>query len=315
MSPVGPIGKITRVPLRHVWKHEALDFTTWLQDNIDIVGDAIDLELSGAEREQAAGAFSVDLVAEDSSGNSVIIENQLEKSNHDHLGKVITYLVAMEAKTAIWIVSDPRPEHVAAIAWLNEASSVNFYLLKVEAIKIGESAPAPLVTLIVGPSEESKGVGRTKQEIAERYVIRKKFWAALLDRAKPQTKLHAAISPSHYNWVGTGAGIAGLSFNYAVRKYDSQVELYIDRGKDCGDINREIFLKLEANRTEIEDEFGEPLDWQSLEGKRACRIRKTVATGGYRTDEVEWPSIHKELIKAMVGLERALRPYMAKIKL
>lgn len=315
MSYDGQIGKITRVPLRYVWKHEAINFTTWLQDNIDIVGDAIDLELSGAEREQAAGAFSVDLVAEDSGGNTVVIENQLEKSNHDHLGKVITYLVAMEARTAIWIVSDPRPEHVAAVAWLNEASSANFYLLKIEAIKIGESAPAPLVTLIVGPSDEGKVVGRAKQELAERYIIRKRFWAVLLDRAKITTKLHAAISPSQQNWVGTGAGISGLCYNYVIRKNDSQVELYIDRGKESGHENREIFMALEKNRPEIEVVFGEPLEWQSLEGKRACRIRKTIATGGYRNEEGGWAAIHDEMIRAMVGLEKALGPYLKKIKI
>src|SRR3972149_9249977 len=106
------IGKLQRVPLRDVWKHEAADFTKWLQDNIDVLNELIDLDLTNPESEQSAGAFSVDLVAEDESGNPVIIENQLEKSNHDHLGKILTYLVAMAGETAIWIVADPRPENV-----------------------------------------------------------------------------------------------------------------------------------------------------------------------------------------------------------
>ena len=130
------IGKLQRVPLREVWGHEALDFTRWLEDNLDVLNDALDITLSSAEREQSAGAFNVDLVAEDEAGNPVIIENQLEKSDHDHLGKLITYLTAIDAKTALWIVSDPRPEHVRAISWLNESSSAAFYLIKVEAIKI-----------------------------------------------------------------------------------------------------------------------------------------------------------------------------------
>lgn len=142
------IQKIARIPLRDAFKHETYDFTRWLQDNLDVLNDCIDLTLSNADREAAAGDFSVDLVAEDEAGNKVIIENQLEKSNHDHLGKLITYLVAMEARAAIWIVSEPRPEHVSAITWLNESSSTSFYLLKIEAIRIGESDPAPLLTLI-----------------------------------------------------------------------------------------------------------------------------------------------------------------------
>ena len=109
------IGKIKRVALREVWKHEALDFTQWLQDNIDVLNEVLDIELSNPEREQSAGAFNVDIIAEDDSGDPVVIENQLEKSDHNHLGKIITYLVAIGAKTAIWIVADPRPEHVSSI--------------------------------------------------------------------------------------------------------------------------------------------------------------------------------------------------------
>ena len=101
------VGKIKRVSLREVWKHEAKDFTTWLEENIDVLNEVIDLELTSAEREKSVGTFNVDLVAEDNSGKPVIIENQLEKSNHDHLGKVITYLTNLEATAAIWIGKDP----------------------------------------------------------------------------------------------------------------------------------------------------------------------------------------------------------------
>src|SRR2546427_16519 len=116
------IGKLERVSLREVWKHEAKDFTQWLQENIDVLNSALDLNLVNVDRERDTGDFSVDLVAEDDGGGTIIIEDQLEKSNHDHLGKLITYLTGMGARAAIWIVSDPRPEHVAAIAWLNESS-------------------------------------------------------------------------------------------------------------------------------------------------------------------------------------------------
>ncbi|MCR5765664.1 MAG: hypothetical protein K6G09_06785, partial [Treponema sp.] len=155
------IGKIEKVPLRDIWKHEANDFTKWLQNNIDVLSEVINLPLTNVEREQTTGNFYVDLTAEDNSGKTVIIENQLEKSNHDHLGKTITYLSSMDAATAIWIVSEPRPEHVSAINWLNESTAANFYLLKIEGVKIGNSDPAPLLTLIVGPSEETENVGKS----------------------------------------------------------------------------------------------------------------------------------------------------------
>ena len=133
------IGRIQRVQLREVWSHEAFDFTTWLEDNVDVLVEATGLRLTEIEREQRAGDFSVDLVAQDQDGNAVVMENQLEKSDHDHLGKLLTYLVGLQARRAVWIVADPRPEHVAVVTWLNESSSEDFYLLKLEAIRIGDS--------------------------------------------------------------------------------------------------------------------------------------------------------------------------------
>ncbi|MGB2728322.1 MAG: DUF4268 domain-containing protein [Halobacteriota archaeon] len=308
------IGKIEKVPLRDIWKHEAYDFTTYLQDHIDVLNDVLDLSLSNPEREQPAGSLSVDLVAEDDKGNTVIIENQLEKSDHKHLGQLLTYLAVMGAKAAIWIVADPKPEHVSAISLLNESLPANFYLLKVEGIRIGSSEPAPLLTLIVGPSEESREVGEKKHEMAERYKIRYNFWKELLEKAKKKTKLHAQISPSQYNWIGTGAGKSGLGYNYSVIKHKGQVELYIDRGKDSEDENKIIFNELSSHKDEIEKVFGEPLNWESLEGKRACRISKWVEIGGYR-DEDKWPEVHEAMIDAMCRLEKSLKPHISRLKI
>src|SRR3954454_2284588 len=183
------ISSLRRVPLREVWRHEAYDFTTWLERNTDVLGEVLGITIENVERERAAGSFSVDLVGEDSAGNPIVIENQLERSDHDHLGKLITYLAAFEANTAIWIVSDPRPEHVGAVTWLNESVAASFYLVKVEAIRIGDSPAAPLLTLITGPSVETKQVGAQKQELAERYDLRHAFWESLLPRARERSTL------------------------------------------------------------------------------------------------------------------------------
>ena len=304
------IGKIERLPLRSVWADEARDFTQWLEENLEVLNEVLDLNLASAEREQSAGSFNVDLVAEDDTGSAVVIENQLERSNHDHLGKLITYTVAVGAKTAIWIVSDPRPEHVNAITWLNESSSAEFYLLKLEAIRIGSSEAAPLLTVIVGPSEESRDVGQAKKEMAERYEIRKRFWTALLDTARERTRLHASVSPSTGGSVSTGAGRSGLGLNYAVRQNEAQVELYIDRGKERDEENKEIFDQLHARRDEVEQAFGGPLQWQRLDGRRACRVRN-VLKGGSRDDD--WQKIHEQLVDARVRLDAALKPLIAKL--
>ena len=308
------IGKIQRLKLREVWKHEALDFTTWLEENVDVINDALDLNLVNLDREQSAGKFSVDLVGEDKTGNLVVIENQLGRSDHDHLGKLITYLTSLEARKAVWIVGDPRPEHVKAITWLNESSSAAFYLVKVEAIKIGDSPGAPLLTLITGPSEEAIKMGQTKKEVVERYQVRERFWTQLLERAKQKTKLHAGISPSRYGWLGTSAGLpSGLGLNYAVRQHDSQVELYIDAFRDEGEGNMAILEELKIHKEEIEKSFGDSLEWESLEGRRACRIRKKLERGGWQDEEL-WSEVHDAMIHAMITLEQALRPHLKQIK-
>ena len=113
------IGKIKQVPLREIWKREDSDFTVWLKNNIDYLNDVLDFEVSIEEREKRVGSFSLDLYGDDGLGGKVIIENQLEKTDHDHLGKVLTYLTNLDAHRAIWITPQPREEHGRAIDWLN----------------------------------------------------------------------------------------------------------------------------------------------------------------------------------------------------
>lgn len=115
-----------------------------------------------------------------------------------------------------------------------------------------------------------------------------------------------------YNWIGTGAGRYGLGYNYVVRRHDAQAELYIDRGKDSAEENKRIFDQLAGHKEAIESSFGEPLEWQRLDNRRACRIRKVVTLGGYR-DEEKWSRVQDEMIDAMVRLEKALGPHIAEL--
>jgi hypothetical protein len=308
------IGKIVRLPLREVWKHEALDFTTWLVENIDVLSEALDVPLQDARREQAVGDFSIDLVAEDDSGHTVVIENQLGKSDHDHLGKLVTYLAALDAGVAVWIVSEPRPEHTTAVTWLNESRETSFYLVKLEAIRIDDSAPACLFTLITGPSEETREVGDTKKEIADRFIIRRRFWEIFLERARQKTKLYSTLSPTDDNWIAFASGKRGLSFSTTITQHAATVQLVIDRGKDSAAENRMILDQLKANKAKIEQEFGGPLEWYEPEGVRLCRIIHEVKKGGYKDEEAKWPEIQDAIIDAMVRLEKALRPFLQHVQ-
>ena len=191
--------------------------------------------------------------------------------------------------------------------WLNESSSADFYLLKLEAIRIGESEPAALLTQIVGPSEEARIAGATKKQMAERERQRYRFFEGLLEHAKQRTQLHANISPSKDTWVAAGAGIGGVAFHYGVRQRDARVELYIDTPD--GEKNQRIFEALSLKKEGIEEVFGFPLVWDTKEGRRVCRIHKTFATGGYR-DEDSWEAVHEELAEAMAKLEASLKPHL-----
>lgn len=191
------ISKLTRVPLREVWAREARDFTHWLAKNLNYLENC-GLSLSLVKTEATTGDFAVDILAEDQDGNLVVIENQLERTDHDHLGKLITYMANHEAKTAIWITSQPRPEHEKAVHWLNETlpADTAFYLIKVEAFRIDTSPPAPFFTVIAGPSLESRQIGAQRKELAERHILQLEFWEQLLERARPQSMLFANIAPS-----------------------------------------------------------------------------------------------------------------------
>jgi len=308
-----PVGKLEKVPLRTIWHDEARDFTAWLADNLEFLSEALGLSLSLVEREASAGPFAADILAEDASGNLVIIENQLERTDHDHLGKLIAYLSNLEAKTAIWITSDPRAEHEAAIHWLNETlpADVALYLVKLEAYRIGDSPPAPLLTIVAGPSLEAKQIGGQKKELAQRHVLRLEFWGQLLERAKERTGLHARISPGKEHWISAGAGKSGLGFNYVIRMGDAQVELYIDQVD--AEANKRIFDQLFANKEQIEAAFGESLEWQRLDDRRACRIRHRLTLGGL-ADRDRWPDIQEAMIDSMVRLEQVLKPQIRRLR-
>ncbi len=299
------IGRLTRVPLRDVWKHEAADFTAWLQNHVDVLSEALDIDLVSAEREQPVGDFSVDLVAQDDRGRNVVIENQLEPSDHRHLGQVLTYLATLDVEVAVWVVSKARPEHVNAVSWLNQETSCSFYLVQVEAVRIDDSAPAALFTLIVGPSPEIRAAGATKKEITQLDRTRSSFWSQLLELANRRSDLHASASTGHGYWVGAPAGLKGLHYVYAARKNDARVELYIETMD--AERNRRILNALRSESGAIERAFGGELEW--TQGGQACQIRYWIGKGGLE-EEARWPAVIEGMVDAMERLVAAIGPHL-----
>lgn len=176
--------------------------------------------MSDPKRELLAGDFQCDLVAEDENGDRVIVENQLEATNHDHLGKVITYLTNLDAKAAIWVSTAPRPEHIRAIQWLNEITpdNISFYLVRLAAYRIAGHDTYTAVHSNRRPQRGGEELGEREERIGGAHILRLRFWEQLLERAKQRgVMFHAQRSPTKDAYISAGAGVeSGISFNYVV---------------------------------------------------------------------------------------------------
>jgi hypothetical protein len=265
-------------------------------------------------REKSVGSFSLDILAENQNNEKVIIENQLEKTDHTHLGQLLTYLIGLDASIAIWITKDPKPEHTKVIDWLNENTERSFYLVRIEAVRIGDSKPAPLFTIISQPNETTKEVGQEKKELAEKDHLRIEYWRSLLEKSNKKNSLFSAISPGHYHWIGAGAGKSGVTFNYVVTNDYVSAELYIDHDKDNGHKNKLIFDQLYKQKDEIEKDLGLKLEWERLDEKRASRIAYYIEGAGLRNRD-EWPALQDKITEAMSKIEKVLSPYLKGIKI
>ncbi len=268
------LGKLTKVSLREVWKHEALHFTQWLAlpENIELLSEAIGMDLVNIQTEVGVGQFFVDILAEDENGHRVIIENQLEPTNHDHLGKIITYAAGLQSKTLVWIVERAREEHEQAISWLNEHTDqeTNFFLLQIEAWQIGDSPPAPRFNIIAKPNDWAKAIKQTATGNALSEV--KLQQQAFFERVRKYGEEHAkhirgwqTPQPQHWYNIRVGSSRAHIAFTLNSLRKQVSVELYISNDK-------ELFARLLAKRDDIEAKLGQALDWRELPGKKASRI-------------------------------------------
>ena len=309
------ISKLEITPVRDAFRHEAHNFTYWLETNIDALSDRIGMQLTVLEREKSVGSFNVDLFCEDINGNYVIVENQLERTDHDHLGKVLTYLVNLDARVAVWVTPEVRPEHQRVIDWLNESTSADFafYLVRVETVRIGDSPYAPLFTVLAAPDEQTKEIGETKKELADRHLHRREFWKGLLERSAGKTRLFSGIAPGTAYWLSTGSGKSGVTFNYLVLKDGAGIELYINTTDH--ERNKIIFDSLLQQKVEIESEFGDSLTWGRLDDKRASRIRKIYGEYGNLKEPETWPVLQEMLIDKMILLDKTLRKRIANLQL
>lgn len=268
------LGKLKEVNIRDVWQHEQYDFSKWLSlpENIQELGDTIGLSLTDVETEKFVGGYRCDIICKDEiTGKNVLIENQLEPSNHDHLGKIITYASGLDAAVVVWIVQEAREEHASAIEWLNKHTDddLAFFLIEIHAFTIGDSKPAPQFRIIQQPNEFAKMVKEISKntELNDSQTYRLEFWnmfnSVIDERGKPFNK-HKP-STDHWYTVAVGSSKCHVSIDLVNKENRIRVSLWIPN-------NKELFDKLSFEKENIEKEANFQFEWDRLDGKKASVI-------------------------------------------
>lgn len=269
------LGRLKEIKdLRTVWPHEALDFTPWLSqdDNISLLADAVGLDITVDETESSVGDFNVDIFAfETGTDRKIIIENQLEDTNHDHLGKLITYASGKSADVIIWVVKHAREEHKAAIEWLNNHTDekIGFFLCEIKLYRIGTSEPAIKFEVIEKPNDWTKEV-RKNESANETQQRRYDYWVAFQDYAFQNVKFAKEFKqrkPSTDHWMNYSIGSSEcyISVSQIRNRDEINVALYIP---DC----KQLYRTLLEQKEDIERTAGISLSWYELPERKASKI-------------------------------------------
>lgn len=305
------IGRLKEVDIRNLWKHEEYDFSNWLvqDENISYLNEILGLTLTDVRREEHVGSFECDIFAKDeTSDTNIIIENQLENSNHEHLGKIITYASGLDANVVVWIVKRAREEHKSAIEWLNNntSSNINFFLIELHAYQIGNSEYAPKFEVVEKPNDFIKNikVNGDKSELNKSQSERLEFWDQfndnLIEKGKPFNVRKATTD--HWYDVAIGTSAAHIAINLVNKESHICVELYINDDKNLYD------TLLEKKRV-IEDELGFELDWQRLDNRSASRIKYYIKGLNF-DNHSNYPELIDTTIDTAVKMRNVFKKYL-----
>lgn len=280
------LGKLEKVDIRKIWEHEALSFTPWLAipENLMQLGDAIGIEFDedNIRQEVGVGDFSADILTSDLSGRKVVIENQLERTDHDHLGKCVAYAAGVGAEIIIWIARSVRDEHRQAVEYLNLNSSdkLNIFLVQLEAYKIGDSRPAPHFTVVESPNEWTKAVrdqnGSTN--VSEIKLKQQRFFEMVREYGLEHSKKVLSWQkpqPQHWYTIRSGSSMAHFNVLTNSREACILIEAYIDSGKGSEMENKRIYDKIHQDKDKIESEIGS-LVWDGSEEHRSKMIKYRI---------------------------------------
>ena len=306
------LGKLQQVELRNIWTSEADDFTPWLaqKENLILLGDAIGVELEFEAQEKNVGPFRADILCKDTAtDNWVLIENQLEKTNHVHLGQLMTYASGLKAVTIVWIAKRFTEEHRAALDWLNEITDdrFNFFGLEVELWQIGGSEVAPKFNVVSKPNDWSKGVtaGATQVKntaLTDSKILQRNFWTAFRDYVKEQGSNIKTTKPLPQHWMNIAIWRSGIKLAAIASFWDSVAESFSSHELRVELVlfdnnSKTYFDQLDSVKEEIEKEIGGQLTWYNPPEKRMCRIHIRKSTN--LEDKDNWPEQHEWLLSKL----------------
>ena len=301
--------RLVATPLRRLWPHEAADFTPWLADNIDLLGDALDMTFDAVETEAAVGGFSADMVAVNDQGETVLVENFLNPSDHRHLGQLITYAAGRGAAYAVLVAESFRDEHRSALAWLNDITrdGFGFFGVEVAAWRIADSPPAAQLRVVVEPDNwrrtvRAAAVGGIKSTYYQ-------FWAGFLPRLHDaESRWRGTKTPQSQNWMQFKSASPGVKYIARVRPSGLTAQAYIDTTDDTS--TSELYDSLHEQRHDIEAAFGAELLWNRLDGKRASVINARYPNDVNVEDRDTWPALWEWLVPTMSRLADAIDPLL-----
>lgn len=291
---LGRLRKVTDP--RSVWTSEPYDFTPWLAENIDILADTLKMSLTVVGREVGVGDFSCDILAQDAQDRTVVIENQLERTDHTHLGQCLVYASGLNASAVVWVATKFREEFRSALDWLNERtdSDLGFFGVEVSIVQIGTGPPAPVFDVVSRPNDWQRAVkaagnaaeARTQSPLN---VARQDYFAEILAAVNRERPAISIPTPTKGNWIGFDSGPFGYWCLTVTSDSRLRVEAYIDT--QIGEVNKALLDEFAAGAPMWETKVGQELSWERLDDKRASRI------AAYKGVDLENPDDRDEALR------------------
>ncbi|MGI9311086.1 MAG: DUF4268 domain-containing protein [bacterium] len=311
MKKYDEFGELMESEIREYWSNEAADFTPWLAENIELLGDALDMELAVEQTERNVGQFRVDILCRDiNSERWVVVENQLEQTNHRHLGQLLTYAAGLGAGTVIWIADKFNPEHRAALDWLNAQTNedTNFFGVEIEVWRIGDSAAAPRLEVVAKPNNWTKSARAIEgADLSDVQKMHMAFWQGLFEF------MHAHDYAVRHNGRVVTQGIKRFNFrgrnsrllavcNGVTHKHKASVNFRLF-GSDAA----ARYRRLEEDKTTIEQEIGARLIWHGQPRGQSRRIGLRKDDSNFM-DKKQWPQLYEWIATHLDKFHQTFEP-------